>query len=77
MDLVYREWKDGPYPMGDLLPDDLANGETAATKEFEFGIGPGCTGEDGRVATVRRPTVASGSLRSPQQKEERSVAVSN
>jgi hypothetical protein len=48
MDLVYREWKDGPYGMGgDLLPDDIANDETAATKEFEFGIGPGCTGEDG------------------------------
>jgi hypothetical protein len=47
MDLVYRQWQDGPYPMGDLLPDDVANGETAATKQFEFGIGPGCTVEDG------------------------------
>jgi hypothetical protein len=46
-DLVYRQWKDGPYPMGDLLPEDIENGETAATKEFEFGLGPGCTGEDG------------------------------
>jgi hypothetical protein len=44
--LVYRQWKDGAYPTGDILPtedDDV----TAATKEFEFGIGPGCTGEDG------------------------------
>jgi hypothetical protein len=48
MDLVYRQWKDGPYAMGgDLLPDDFDDEETAATKEFEFGIGPGCTGEDG------------------------------
>jgi hypothetical protein len=46
-DLVYRQWQDGPYPMGDLLPEDIANNETALTKEFEFGIGPGCTGEDG------------------------------
>jgi hypothetical protein len=44
-DLVYREWKDGAYPEGDLLATD--EGATAASKEFEFGIGPGCTGEDG------------------------------
>ncbi|MFV8748946.1 hypothetical protein ACNOYE_00185 [Nannocystaceae bacterium ST9] len=43
-DLVYRQWKDGPYPTGDILPGDDG---TAASKEFEFGIGPGCTGEDG------------------------------
>ncbi|RMG97975.1 MAG: hypothetical protein D6705_07175 [Deltaproteobacteria bacterium] len=47
MDLVYRDWKDGQYPMGDILPDEWANGVTAADKEFDFGIGPGCTGEDG------------------------------
>ena len=44
MDLVYRQWKDGAYPVGDILPGDDG---TAATKEFEFGVGPGCTGEDG------------------------------
>jgi hypothetical protein len=44
MDLVYRQWVDGAYPMGDILPGDDGD---AATKEFEFGIGPGCTGEDG------------------------------
>ncbi|MEZ4385701.1 MAG: hypothetical protein R3A79_30560 [Nannocystaceae bacterium] len=38
-DLVYRQWNDG-----DILPGD---GGTAATKQFEFGIGPGCTGLDG------------------------------
>jgi hypothetical protein len=47
MDLVYRQWKDGAYPVGDLLPDDVDDEATAATKEFEFGIGPGCTGENG------------------------------
>ncbi len=44
LDLVYRQWKDGAWPTGDILPGDEG---TAATKEFEFGIGPGCTGEDG------------------------------
>jgi hypothetical protein len=47
MDLVYRQWRDGAYPVGDLLPEDIDDEETALTKEFEFGIGPGCTGENG------------------------------
>lgn len=42
--LVYRQWVDGAYPTGDILPGDP---DTAAIKEYEFGIGPGCTGEDG------------------------------
>ncbi len=42
--LVYRQWIDGEYPAGDILPGDDG---TAGTKQFEFGIGPGCTGEDG------------------------------
>lgn len=42
--LVYRRWKDGPYPGGDILPGDKG----AAYKEFEFGVGPGCTGTDGQ-----------------------------
>ncbi|MEM9458981.1 MAG: hypothetical protein AAGF11_32685 [Myxococcota bacterium] len=46
-DLVYRLWQDGPYPAGDILPDEWAMGETAADKQFDFGIGPGCTGQDG------------------------------
>jgi hypothetical protein len=32
------------WPTGDLLPGDP---DTAAEKEWEFGIGPGCTGDDG------------------------------
>ncbi len=38
-DLVYRQWNES-----DILPGD---GGTAASKQFEFGIGPGCTGSDG------------------------------
>jgi len=44
--LVYRNWRDGVYPGGDILPDEFAMGETAADKQFDFGIGPGCTGTD-------------------------------
>ncbi len=43
-DLVYRNWRDGQYPVGDILPAEFAMGETAADKQFDFGIGPGCTG---------------------------------
>jgi hypothetical protein len=46
-DLVYRQWEDGAYPGGDILPDEWADGVTALDKTFDFGIGPGCTGEDG------------------------------
>jgi hypothetical protein len=46
MDLVYRDWIDGEYPTGDILPTEFAAGTTAADKQFDFGIGPGCTGGD-------------------------------
>lgn len=42
-DLEYRNWRDGEYPAGDILPDEFP-AETAADKQFDFGIGPGCTG---------------------------------
>jgi hypothetical protein len=45
-ELVYREWKDGQWPAGDILPDDWPD-ENAPYKEWAFGIGPGCTGSDG------------------------------
>ncbi len=45
-DLVYRDWVDGQYPGGDILPDEFTAGVTAADKQFDFGIGPGCTGTD-------------------------------
>jgi hypothetical protein len=44
--LVYRNWVDGQYPGGDILPAEFADGVTAADKQFDFGIGPGCTGQD-------------------------------
>lgn len=46
-DVVYRDWRDPVYPAGDILPDDAADGIDAAHKQWAFGIGPGCTGEDG------------------------------
>jgi hypothetical protein len=42
--LVYRQWVNDVYPMGDLLPDAPLDGPHL---EWKFGIGPGCTGEDG------------------------------
>ncbi|MCA9709061.1 MAG: hypothetical protein KDK70_24665 [Myxococcales bacterium] len=48
LDLEYRDWRDPDYPNGgDVLPDDWDAGLDAAYKEYQFGIGPGCTGEDG------------------------------
>ncbi len=47
VDLLYRNWIDFPYPAGDILPNEWANGRRAENKIFEFGdIGPGCTGTD-------------------------------
>ncbi|MEM7158752.1 MAG: vWA domain-containing protein [Myxococcota bacterium] len=43
-DLEYRNWRDGEYPTGDILPEEFNAMETAADKQFDFGIGPGCTG---------------------------------
>ena len=39
-ELVYRQWQDGPWPAGDMLPGSMTD---AATKQYELGIGPGCT----------------------------------
>jgi hypothetical protein len=47
MDLEIRDWKDPEYPTGDILPDDWAAGRDAAYMTWSFGMGPGCTGEDG------------------------------
>jgi hypothetical protein len=44
--LVYRNWRDGEYPAGDILPNEFAQGVTAADKQADFGVGPGCTGGD-------------------------------
>ena len=42
---LVRDWIDGLYPGGDILPADWNAGEGADHKEWAFGIGPGCTGE--------------------------------
>jgi len=42
-DLVYRRWRHGEYPEGDILPEEFAEGVDADDKNFDFGIGPGCT----------------------------------
>ncbi|MCX4243403.1 vWA domain-containing protein [Paraliomyxa miuraensis] len=45
--LVYRQWRDPDVPAGgDILPDEWNDGTRAVRKQFEFGIGPGCTGYD-------------------------------
>lgn len=50
--LVYRQWRDPDVPGGgDILPDEWADGVTAQDKQFEFGIGPGCTGYDPETGT--------------------------
>jgi len=38
-DLEFRDWREE-----DVLPDEAMSGVVAADKQFEFGIGPGCTG---------------------------------
>jgi len=50
-DLVVRDWIDGEYPMGDVVPEEWAAGIDAADKAFQLGVGPGCTGPDGVGAT--------------------------
>jgi hypothetical protein len=59
LDLEFRTWRDGPYPGGDLVADDVAAGLDAADKQFEFGIGPGCTevDDDGSVLGQATPPV--------------------
>jgi len=44
-DLEYRQWRDPEYPDGDILPDQWSEGIDAAYKQYEYGIGPGGTGE--------------------------------
>jgi hypothetical protein len=45
--LVYRNWRDPDVPEGgDILPDEWNDGVRAEHKQFELGIGPGCTGYD-------------------------------
>ena len=37
---MYRDWRPGEYPAGDMLPLDM---EPVEEKQFTHGVGPGCT----------------------------------
>lgn len=52
-DLVYRDWRDGFFPAGDLLPEE---GPSAAHEQWRHGIGPGCLGEDGMGGFIGHAT---------------------
>jgi hypothetical protein len=41
--VVYRQWMDGVFPMGDFLMDATTD---AAHQEWRYGIGPSCTAGD-------------------------------
>ncbi|NVB40532.1 VWA domain-containing protein [Pseudenhygromyxa sp. WMMC2535] len=41
-DLVYRKWRES-----DILPEDALKGIDVDYQQWAFGIGPGCTGQDG------------------------------
>lgn len=56
-DLVVHDWHDPQFPDGDILPGDWADGTTAAVQHFRYGIGPGCTRDDGTVTAQAMPPV--------------------
>jgi hypothetical protein len=62
--LEYRDWRDGQYPDGDILPAEWAAGITAARKQFEFGIGPGCTSYNPASDTSRGQAIPPVRIRS-------------
>jgi hypothetical protein len=62
--LVFRDWRDGQYPDGDILPAEWAAGVTAEDKQFEFGIGPGCTAYDDEADISRGQAIPPVRVRS-------------
>jgi hypothetical protein len=56
-DLVLRDWVEA-----DVLPDDSAAGVTAADKQFDFGIGPGCTNAESTSHRQGMPPVRTATL---------------
>jgi hypothetical protein len=62
--LTYRDWRDGQFPDGDILPAEWASGATAADKQFEFGIGPGCTSYNAASDTSRGQAIPPVRVRS-------------
>jgi hypothetical protein len=63
-DLEFRLWRDPEYPDGDVLPDEWAEGVRAVDKQFEFGIGPGCTGVDDATSAFTGQAVPPVRVRS-------------
>ena len=63
-DIEYRTWQDPEYPDGDILPDEWADGVRAVDKQFEFGIGPGCTGVDDAIGEFTGQAVPPVRVRS-------------
>jgi hypothetical protein len=59
--LVLREWRDGVFPRGDLVPQDLEDGVEVEDKTYLYKAGPGCTepvGDTGRfVQAIPNPRV--------------------
>ncbi len=63
--LVYRRWRDPAVSAGgDILPGEWDAGTRAADKEFEFGIGPGCTSYDAANATSAGQAIPPVRIRS-------------
>lgn len=56
-DLVLRDWTEA-----DVLPDEAAAGVTAADKQFNFGIGPGCTNAGSSGHAQGLPPVRTAAL---------------
>jgi len=63
-DVQYRPWRDPEYPAGDILPDEWADNTRAVDKQFEFGVGPGCTGYDAASGTFTGQAVPPVRIRS-------------
>ncbi|MEX1367300.1 MAG: hypothetical protein AB1Z98_29505 [Nannocystaceae bacterium] len=62
--LTYRDWADPEVPAGgDILPDEWDAGVRAVDKQFEFGIGPGCTGYDPATDTYTGQAIAPVRIR--------------
>ncbi len=62
--LIYRDWQDPDVPAGgDILPDEWSDGVRAVNKQFEFGIGPGCTGYDPGAGTYTGQAIAPVRIR--------------
>jgi hypothetical protein len=79
-DLVIRRWQDAAWPGGDLLPGDPEDGPR---KEWRWGVGPACTGQDGQggflgqaLPSLRTNAVCRALDRGPDRADLRCVTES-